>query len=86
MLTFNSPIINVSLIHSLTNTKMKRKDILKQHQQKLNKRYKQLVEQAYDLRQTDHALSDVSEYKAMKLLNKLNKLKFLSRENSQPIS
>ncbi len=65
---------------------MKRKDILKQHQQKLNKRYKQLVDQAYDLRQTDHALSDVSEYKAMKLLNKLNKLKFLSRESSQPIS
>ncbi|WP_452598360.1 Lacal_2735 family protein [Pontimicrobium sp. MEBiC01747] len=65
---------------------MKRKDLLKQHQQKLNKRYKQLVEQAYNLRQTDHALSDDSEYKAMKLLNKLNKLKFLSRENSQPIS
>jgi hypothetical protein len=65
---------------------MKRKDLLKQHQQKLNKRYKQLVEQAYNLRQTDHALSDDSEYKAMKLLNKLNKLKYLSRENSQPIS
>jgi len=65
---------------------MKRKDLLKKHQQKLNKRYKQLVEQAYNLRQTDHALSDDSEYKAMKLLNKLNKLKFLSRENSQPIS
>ena len=65
---------------------MKRKDLLKQHQQKLNKRYKQLIEQAYNLRQTDHALSDDSEYKAMKLLNKLNKLKYLSRENSQPIS
>ncbi len=65
---------------------MKRKDILKQHQQKLNRRYKQLVEQAYDLRQTDHALSDVSEYRAMKLLNKLNKLKFLSRESSQSVS
>ena len=65
---------------------MKRKDVLKQHQKKLNKRYKQLVEQAYNLRQTDHALSDVSEYRALKLLNKLNRLKYLSRENSQAIS
>jgi len=65
---------------------MKRKDVLKQHQKKLNKRYKQLVEQAYNLRQTDHALSDDSEYKALQLLNKLNRLNFLSRENSQAIS
>jgi len=65
---------------------MKRKDVLKQHQKKLNKRYKQLVEQAYNLRQTDHALSDVSEYRALKLLNKLNRLKYLSREHSQTIS
>lgn len=62
------------------------KDLLKKHQQKLNKQYKQLMEQAYNLRETDHALSDDSEYKAMKLLNKLNKLKFLSREQSQPVS
>ena len=65
---------------------MSRKNILKSHQEKLNKRYKQLAEQAYNLRQTDHALSDDSEYKAMKLLHKLNQIKFLSRDNSQPTS
>ena len=41
------------------------------------------MEQAYNLRQTDHALSDISEYKAIKLLDKLNKLKYLSREQVQ---
>ncbi|OIQ19433.1 Lacal_2735 family protein [Lacinutrix sp. MedPE-SW] len=65
---------------------MTRKNLLKSHQQKLNKRYKQLVEQAYNLRETDHALSDDSEFKAMKLLHKLNQIRFLARDNSQPIS
>ena len=59
---------------------MNRIDIIKSNQTKLNKRYKQLVEQAYNFRQTDSALSDISEYRAIKLLNKLNRLKYLSRE------
>ena len=59
---------------------------IKTHQKKLRKRYKQLMEQAYNLRQTDSALSDVSEYEALKLLNKLNRLKYLSRESSQTVS
>jgi len=59
---------------------MNRIDIIKSNQTKLNKRYKELVEQAYNFRQTDSALSDISEYKAIKLLNKLNRLKYLSRE------
>lgn len=46
---------------------------------KLNLKYKQLAEEAYNLRQTDHALSDFSEYKATKILNKINKLEFLVR-------
>lgn len=50
------------------------------HQKKLQVRYKQLIEQAYNVRQTDHALSDISEYKAIKLLNKLNRLNYLNRE------
>lgn len=53
---------------------------IKAHQNKLQQRYKQLIEQAYNVRQTDHALSDISEYKAIKLLHKLNRLKYLSRE------
>jgi hypothetical protein len=35
------------------------------------------MEDAYNLRQTDHALSDFSEFKATKVLNQLNKLKFI---------
>ena len=44
---------------------------------KLNKKYKRLIEDAYNLRQTDHALSDISEYKPTKVLYKINKLKFV---------
>lgn len=43
-------------------------------------RYKSLMEQAYNFRQTDSALSDFSEYKAIKLLHKMNKQKFLIRD------
>jgi hypothetical protein len=65
---------------------MNRNNLLLSHQQKLKKRYKLLAEEAYNLRQTDHALSDHSEYKAMKLLHKLNKIKFLSLENPHSIT
>jgi len=57
---------------------------IRQHQLKLQKRYKQLIEHAYNLRQTDSAESDISEYKAIKLLNKLNRLKYLNRDISKP--
>ncbi|MFK7782132.1 Lacal_2735 family protein [Psychroserpens sp.] len=43
-------------------------------------RYKSLIEQAYNFRQTDSALSDFSEYKAIKLLHKMNKQQFLIRD------
>ncbi|MCF1191485.1 Lacal_2735 family protein [Mangrovimonas sp. AS39] len=46
-------------------------------QSRLLKRYKQLMEQAYNFRETDSALSDISEYDAIKLLNKINRLKYL---------
>ena len=65
---------------------MNRSNAIKSHQKRLKKRYKQLVEQAYNLRQTDSAMSDISEYHALKLLNKLNRLKYLARENSQTVS
>ena len=58
---------------------------IKSRKKKLQKRYKQLVEEAYNFRQTDHALSDSSEYRAMQLLNRLNRLKFLDRD-LQPLS
>ncbi|WP_053992144.1 Lacal_2735 family protein [Mangrovimonas sp. TPBH4] len=63
---------------------MKTSSELKSYQQKLLLKYKELVEQAYNLRQTDSALSDISEYKAIKLLNKLNRLKYLNREREWP--
>jgi len=62
---------------------MKSSDTIKSYQSKLIKRYKQLIEQAYNLRQTDSALSDISEYKAIKLLDELNRLKYLYREIPQ---
>lgn len=62
---------------------MKTLSEIKEHQIKLQRRYKQLVEQAYNFRQTDSALSDLSEFKAIKLLNKLNQLKFLNRDTLQ---
>jgi hypothetical protein len=58
----------------------------KQDQIKLLNKYKQLIEESYNLRQTDHALSDISEYKAIKLLHKINRLRYLNREPQQTIS
>ena len=42
----------------------------------LRKKYKQLIEQAYNFREIDAELSDISAFNAMKLLNKLNKFKY----------
>lgn len=72
------PILNIFI--NQTDRIMKSYSEIKAHQIKLQARYKQLIEQAYNVRQTDHALSDISEYKAIKLLHKLNRLKYLSRE------
>lgn len=57
-----------------------------ENQNKLNNKYKQLIEEAYNLRQTDHALSDISEYKAIQILHQINRLRYLNREPHQPIS
>ncbi len=62
---------------------MNRIEKIKTHQDKLNSKYKRLIKQAYNFRQTDSALSDISECKAIKLLNKLNRLKYLQRESYQ---
>jgi len=57
---------------------------IRKTQLKLQRQYKQLIEQAYNLRQTDSALSDINEFKAIKLLNKLNRLMYLSRDVAKP--
>ncbi|AUS06932.1 hypothetical protein C1A40_16425 [Tamlana carrageenivorans] len=51
---------------------------IKTQQSKLLNTYKQLMEQAYNFRQMDAALSDILEFKALKLLNELNRLNFLN--------
>lgn len=58
---------------------MKTLSKINKRRKKLQHRYKQLVEQAYNLRHTDSAESDISEYQAIKLLDELNRLKFLDR-------
>ncbi|MBF8148321.1 Lacal_2735 family protein [Winogradskyella sp. F6397] len=52
---------------------------------KLKKKYIQLIEDAYNLRQTDHALSDFSEYQATKVLHKINKLGFVVNNSETQI-
>ncbi|MFG6687119.1 Lacal_2735 family protein [Mariniflexile sp. HNIBRBA6329] len=54
-------------------------DIIKNRQKRLNEQYKELMEQAYNFRQTDSELSDLAEFRAMRLLNKLNTLRYFSR-------
>lgn len=58
-------------------------DIIKNRQNKLNERYKELIEKAYNFRQTDSELSDLAEFRAMRLLNKLNTLRYFSRNQSK---
>ncbi|WP_179345616.1 Lacal_2735 family protein [Winogradskyella ursingii] len=64
------------------SSKILNKLVLKR--QKLKNRYLRLMERAYNLRQTDHALSDISEYEAKKVLNELNKLSFIVEEDVSP--
>ncbi|WP_299362668.1 Lacal_2735 family protein [Winogradskyella sp.] len=56
---------------------MSNSEKLHQKRTKLKQQYLQLIEDAYNLRQTDHALSDISEFRATKVLHEINKLKFI---------
>ena len=80
---FNFLIYLITLInHDVLSTTSK----IKAHKAKLQKQYKNLIEEAYNWRQTDSALSDISEYRALKLLDKINKLKFLERESLETLT
>lgn len=59
---------------------------LLQKKLKLKKKYIQLIEDAYNLRESDHAMSDFSEYKATLVLHEINKLKFVVGEHSLRLS
>ncbi len=63
---------------------MKRSLKIHSKTQRLTARYKKLVEDAYNFRETDSALSDTYAYDAMKLLNELNKMKYFSRGFTNP--
>lgn len=65
---------------------MTQTNVIKDNENKLYKRYKELIEKAYNFKETDSALSDISEFKAIKLLNKLNRLKYLARETPQQMA
>ena len=64
---------------------MNNSDQLLKKRIKLKQKYAQLIEDAYNLRQSDHALSDFSEYKATKILYKINKLEFLVRNTNRQV-
>jgi len=59
-------------------------DFIESNRVKLKKQYKELIELAYNTQQTDCAFSDITEFKAFELLDKLNRLKFLSKEQLTP--
>lgn len=59
--------------------------LIKNHRKKLKNKYKQLIELAYNLKQSDASLSDTLEYQAILLDNKINRLKYLCREQSQSV-
>ncbi|MBT8272230.1 MAG: Lacal_2735 family protein [Bacteroidia bacterium] len=59
---------------------------LRAKRKRLQEQYHQLIEEAYNLRQTDSALSDISEFRALKLLDELNRLKYLDRETLENLT
>lgn len=56
-------------------------DKILQKKRKLKLKYLSLIEEAYNYRQTDHGYSDLSEFKAIKVLNRINELKFVVKDN-----
>ncbi|MDT0559258.1 Lacal_2735 family protein [Ichthyenterobacterium sp. W332] len=55
---------------------------LLQKKDKLKQKYIQLIEDAYNFRQTDQALSDLKEFEATLILNEINKLMFVVRDTT----
>ncbi len=55
---------------------------LLQKKDELKQKYIQLIEDAYNFRQTDQALSDLKEFEATLILNEINKLMFVVRDTS----
>lgn len=65
---------------------MSRLNQLKRYRKHLEERYNKLVERANDYKYVDEGKSDRSAFKAMKVLEKLNRIKYLDQEISNAIS
>ena len=64
---------------------MLRVNQLKKYKKHLEDRYEELVERANDYKYVDECKSDRSAFKAMKVLEKLNRVKYLDKEISNPV-
>ncbi|KJD35619.1 hypothetical protein PW52_07650 [Tamlana sedimentorum] len=67
---------------------MNRIELIQLKLKKLKRRHQQLVEHSYNYKQSDSALSDFFEFRAIKMSYKINRLIFLSGElnNKQSIA
>ncbi len=61
---------------------MSRLSQLSQYRKHLEERYRKLVEQSNDYKYIDEIKSDRAAYKAMKILDKLNRINYLNQEFS----
>ncbi|WP_408032862.1 Lacal_2735 family protein [Tenacibaculum xiamenense] len=64
---------------------MLRVDQIHRYRKHLEERYGKLVERANDYKYIDECKSDRSAFKAMKILEKLNRIKYLDKELSNPL-
>lgn len=59
---------------------MNRIELIQLKLKKLKRRHRQLIERSYNYKQSDSALSDFFEFRAIKISYKINRLNFLSSE------
>jgi hypothetical protein len=64
---------------------MSRLSQLSQYRKHLEKRYRRMVEQSNDYKYIDEIKSDRAAYKAMKILGKLNRVKYLDKDFSNSV-
>ncbi|SEB77200.1 hypothetical protein SAMN04489761_1722 [Tenacibaculum sp. MAR_2009_124] len=64
---------------------MLRVNQIHRYRKHLEERYGKLVERANDYKYIDECKSDRSAFKAMKILEKLNRIKYLDKELSNPL-
>ena len=65
---------------------MSRLNQLSRYRKHLEERYNKLVERSNDYKYVDEIKSDRAAYKAMKILEKLNRVNYLNKEFSNTVS